>query len=53
MTVLLENPEKALEKEQIPVNEKSRHAITLVTAEGIYSVIKRTMLNSKINKAIT
>lgn len=53
MTVLLENPEKAFEKEHIPVNAKSRQAMMLVMVEGIHSVIKNTMQKTKINKAIT
>lgn len=53
MTVLLEKPEKAFEKEHIPVIAKMRHAITLVTVEGIHSVIKNTMQKTNINKAIT
>ena len=53
MTVLLEKPEKAFEKEHIQVIAKRRHAITLVTVEGIHSVIKNTMQKTNINKAIT
>ena len=52
ITVLLEKPEKASEKEHTPVIAKRRHAITLVTVEGIHSVIKNTMQKTKINKAI-
>lgn len=53
MTVLLEKPEKAFENEHIPVRAKRRQAMTLVTVEGIHSVIKKTMQKTKINKAMT
>lgn len=53
ITVLLEKPEKAFENEHIPVSAKRRQAMTLVTVEGIHSVIKKTMQKTKINKAMT
>ena len=53
MTVLFEKPEKAFEKEQTPVSTNRAHAVTLVTVEGIHSVIKNTMQKARINNAVT
>lgn len=52
MTVLLEKPEKAFEKEHIPVIAKRRHAMMLVIVDGIHSVIKNTIHNKTIPKAV-